>query len=79
MPPVEIAGMLDARGPLHPRTRDALEAVRRAEEKAIVLLNRRGWSNFLSCQVCGRVCPPLALASASASSIHLHFLAMSKT
>ena len=33
--------------------------MRRAEEKAIVLLNRRGWSNFLSCQVCGRVwkCP----------------------
>ena len=59
LPPVELVGMLDARGPLHPRTRDALEAVRRAEEKAIVLLNRRGWSNFVSCQVCGRVwkCP----------------------
>jgi primosomal protein N' (replication factor Y) len=51
--------MLDAQGPLHPRTRDALDAVRRGGEKAIVLLNRRGWSNFLSCQVCGRVwrCP----------------------
>ena len=59
MPPVELVGMLDAQGPLHPRTRDALDAVRRNEEKAIVLLNRRGWSNFLSCQVCGRVwrCP----------------------
>ena len=59
LPPVEVVGMLDAPGPLHPRTRDALEAVRRGEEKAIVLLNRRGWSNFLSCQVCGRVwkCP----------------------
>ena len=59
LPPVELVGMLDTRGPLHPRTRDALEAVRRAEEKAIVLLNRRGWSNFVSCQVCGRVwrCP----------------------
>ena len=59
LPPVEIVGMLDAPGPLHPRTRDALDAVRREEEKAIVLLNRRGWSNFLSCQVCGRVwkCP----------------------
>ena len=59
LPPVEIVGMLDAPGPLHPRTRDALEAVRRGEEKAIVLLNRRGWSNFISCQVCGRVwkCP----------------------
>src|SRR5438477_116145 len=29
------------------------------EGKAIVLLNRRGWSNFLSCRSCGRVwsCP----------------------
>jgi primosomal protein N' (replication factor Y) len=59
MPPVELIGMRDAQGPLHPRTRDALDAVRRAEGKAIVLLNRRGWSNFISCQVCGRVwkCP----------------------
>ena len=40
-------------------TRDALEAVRARGEKAIVLLNRRGWSNFLSCRGCGRVweCP----------------------
>ena len=59
LPPVDVVGMLDAPGPLHPRTRDALEAVRRDGEKAIVLLNRRGWSNFLSCKVCGRVwkCP----------------------
>jgi primosomal protein N' (replication factor Y) len=59
LPPVEVVGMLDAPGPLHPRTRDALDAVRRGAEKAIVLLNRRGWSNFLACQVCGRVwkCP----------------------
>ena len=59
LPPVEVVGMLDVHGPLHPRTRDALEAVRLGEEKAIVLLNRRGWSNFVSCQVCGRVwkCP----------------------
>jgi primosomal protein N' (replication factor Y) len=59
LPPVEVVSMLEAPGPLHPRTRDALEGVRRAEEKAIVLLNRRGWSNFISCQVCGQVwkCP----------------------
>ena len=46
-------------GPLHERTRQALDEVRRRGEKAIVLLNRRGWSNFLSCRSCGRVweCP----------------------
>ena len=59
LPPVELVGMLGADGPLHQRTLDALEDVRRREEKAIVLLNRRGWSNFLSCRTCGRVwsCP----------------------
>jgi primosomal protein N' (replication factor Y) len=44
---------------LHPRTREGLERVRRDRRKAIVLLNRRGWSNFLSCRSCGWVweCP----------------------
>ena len=51
--------MAGVAGPLHPRSRDALEEVRREAGKAIVLLNRRGWSNFLSCRRCGRVwqCP----------------------
>jgi primosomal protein N' (replication factor Y) len=59
LPPVEIVGMLGAGGPLHERTRAALDDVRQRGEKAVVLLNRRGWSNFLSCRVCGRVwgCP----------------------
>jgi primosomal protein N' (replication factor Y) (superfamily II helicase) len=59
LPPVEVVGMLGSSGPLHRRTRDALDDVRRNGDKAIVLLNRRGWSNFLSCGVCGRVwqCP----------------------
>jgi len=59
LPPVELVGMAGVKGPLHQRTRDALEEVRRAGEKAIVLLNRRGWSNFLTCGDCGRVweCP----------------------
>ena len=59
LPPVELVGMLDAEGPLHQRTLDALEEVRRRGEKAIVLLNRRGWSNFLSCRTCARTwsCP----------------------
>jgi primosomal protein N' (replication factor Y) len=38
--------------------------VRRAGQKAIVLVNRRGWSNFLSCRSCGRVwqCPECDVA-----------------
>lgn len=59
LPPVEIVSMAGAAGPLHEHTRQELDAVRRGGEKAIVLLNRRGWSNFLSCRLCGRVweCP----------------------
>jgi primosomal protein N' (replication factor Y) (superfamily II helicase) len=59
LPPVEVVGMAGVAGPLHERTRQALDDVRRREEKAIVLLNRRGWSNFLSCRLCGRAwgCP----------------------
>jgi primosomal protein N' (replication factor Y) len=59
MPPVDVVGMAGVAGPLHERTRRELDGVRRRGEKAIVLLNRRGWSNFLSCRLCGRVweCP----------------------
>src|SRR4051794_1918658 len=59
LPPVEVVAMAGIRSALHPSTRDALEGVRERGEKAIVLLNRRGWSNFLSCRGCGRVweCP----------------------
>jgi primosomal protein N' (replication factor Y) len=50
--------VLDMRGAhhsLHPETRRALGAAR----KSIVLLNRRGWSNFLTCRSCGKAweCP----------------------
>ena len=59
LPAVEILDMRGQHHPLHPRTRLALADVRREQGKAIVLLNRRGWSNFLSCGHCGRVwmCP----------------------
>jgi primosomal protein N' (replication factor Y) len=42
----------------------ALADVRAAGTKAIVLLNRRGWSNFLSCRGCGQVwmCPNCEVA-----------------
>ncbi|HEY1716643.1 MAG TPA: primosomal protein N' [Solirubrobacteraceae bacterium] len=59
MPSVEVLDMRDRHQPLHPETRMALADLRRAGGKAILLLNRRGWSNFLSCRACGRVwlCP----------------------
>jgi primosomal protein N' (replication factor Y) len=59
LPRVELVGMAGHQAALHGTTRDALEQVRVRGEKAIVLLNRRGWSNFLTCGDCGRVweCP----------------------
>ncbi len=65
LPGVEI---LDMRGEssqgLHPLTARALAEVRSKQGKAMVLLNRRGWSNFLSCRSCGRVwsCPDCDVA-----------------
>ncbi|WP_372789830.1 primosomal protein N' [Paraconexibacter sp.] len=57
LPPVEIVDMRStpAGTLLHRRTHDALVDAR----KAIVLLNRRGWSNFLTCRSCGHTweCP----------------------
>src|SRR5204862_5762071 len=46
LPPVEVVGMAGLNGARHPKTCDALEGVRDRGEKAIVLLNRRGWSDF---------------------------------
>jgi len=59
LPPVEVLDMRGRHHPLHPHTRMALADVRAQGRKGIVLLNRRGWSNFLSCRGCGRVwmCP----------------------
>ncbi|HWE59001.1 MAG TPA: primosomal protein N' [Solirubrobacteraceae bacterium] len=59
LPAVAILDMRGLHNPLHPDTRLALADCRRGGGKAIVLLNRRGWSNFLSCGSCGRVwmCP----------------------
>jgi primosomal protein N' (replication factor Y) (superfamily II helicase) len=64
LPPVEVLDMRGRHHPLHPQTRMALADVRRAGGKAIVLLNRRGWSNFLTCRGCGHVwmCPRCEVA-----------------
>jgi primosomal protein N' (replication factor Y) len=55
LPPVQVVDMREARRAVHPLTHEALAGAR----KAIVLLNRRGWSNFLTCKSCGRAweCP----------------------
>ncbi len=64
LPAVEVLDMREQCDGLHPRTAEALAEVRAARGKAIVLLNRRGWSNFLSCRSCGRVwgCPECDVA-----------------
>ena len=66
--PLPQVSVLDMRGEqgagLHPLTVQALAQVREDRGKAIVLLNRRGWSNFLSCRSCGLVwsCPECDVA-----------------
>ncbi len=64
LPPVEVLDMRGQRSGLHPATAAALAGLRDGGGKAIVLLNRRGWSNFLSCRSCGRVwsCPECDVA-----------------
>jgi primosomal protein N' (replication factor Y) (superfamily II helicase) len=64
LPPVEVLDMRGQRAGLHPVTGAALAALRDGGGKAIVLLNRRGWSNFMSCRSCGRVwsCPECDVA-----------------
>ncbi|MBJ7332016.1 MAG: primosomal protein N' [Solirubrobacteraceae bacterium] len=54
-PPVKTIDMRGTDTPLHPDTVDALAA----SQKSIVLLNRRGWSNFMDCRTCGHawMCP----------------------
>jgi primosomal protein N' (replication factor Y) len=64
LPAVQILDMRGQSHGLHASTSQALADVRAARGKAIVLLNRRGWSNFLSCRSCGRVwsCPECDVA-----------------
>ncbi len=69
LPAVEVLDMRGDRSEigqhgLHPQTVAEMARVRDARGKAIVLLNRRGWSNFLSCRSCGQVwsCPSCDVA-----------------
>jgi primosomal protein N' (replication factor Y) len=60
LPPVEVVDMRRTSAALHPRTLHALADA----PKAIVLLNRRGWSNFVDCRSCGHAwtCPQCDVA-----------------
>jgi primosomal protein N' (replication factor Y) len=56
LPPVDLVDMREAdprSGPLHPDTWEALEGVRDAGAKAIVMINRRGFAPWLICRSCG--------------------------
>jgi primosomal protein N' (replication factor Y) (superfamily II helicase) len=59
LPAVRVLDMRSTASGLHPETLHALAEVRHQGAKAIVLLNRRGWSSFCSCRLCGTVwmCP----------------------
>jgi len=60
LPPVEVVDMRGGiPGLLHPRTREAFREVARTGGKAILLINRRGWSTHLTCRSCGHAweCP----------------------
>jgi primosomal protein N' (replication factor Y) len=64
LPAVSVLDMRGERNGLHPATAQALAELRSQGGKAIVMLNRRGWSNFVSCRSCGRVwcCPDCDVA-----------------
>ena len=55
MPPVDLVDMRETdprQGPIHRRTWEALTEVREKGEKAIVMINRRGFFPWLTCQTC---------------------------
>ena len=62
LPPVQVVDMRESspHAPLHPDTSHALVDA----PKSIVLLNRRGWSNFVDCRSCGHAwtCPQCDVA-----------------
>jgi primosomal protein N' (replication factor Y) len=57
LPEVDVLDMRTTSGesgPLHGQTIQALSEIGGQGGKAIVMLNRRGWSPFVSCRSCGR-------------------------
>ena len=77
LPPVEVLDMRGGvRGPLHPATVEALAELRGSGGKAILLINRRGWSTHLACRSCGRAweCPncDVSLVLHRSGALHCH-------
>jgi primosomal protein N' (replication factor Y) (superfamily II helicase) len=79
LPEVEVVDMRDRdgrAGPLGERTLEALAELREGGGKAIVLVNRRGWSPHLSCRACGHVwqCPScdVSLVLHRRTGLHCH-------
>jgi primosomal protein N' (replication factor Y) len=79
LPPVQVVDMRERQGeagPFHPVTRDAIAATLSAQNKAIVLVSRRGWSPFLECRSCGRTwrCPncDVSLVLHRVTGLHCH-------
>ena len=59
LPPVELVDMRGLRHALHPDVAPRARGRAQRGRKAIVLVNRRGWSAFVECRDCGRtwMCP----------------------
>ena len=77
LPPVRVVDMRRERGfPLSAPLIEELDAVVRAEAKAILLLNRRGLVPALHCRACGETsrCPAcdVALVLHSGGALHCH-------
>jgi primosomal protein N' (replication factor Y) (superfamily II helicase) len=79
LPEVEVVDMRDRdgrAGPLGERTLEALAELREGGGKAIVLVNRRGWSPHLACRACGHVwqCPScdVSLVLHRRTGLHCH-------
>jgi primosomal protein N' (replication factor Y) len=73
---IDMRGRDGAAGPLSGRTREALAELRVRGGKAIVLVNRRGWSPHLSCRACGHAwaCPEcdVSLVLHRHTGLHCH-------
>ncbi|MCK4236780.1 MAG: primosomal protein N', partial [Candidatus Krumholzibacteria bacterium] len=64
MPPVEIVDMRGKQEIFSEELLDAVEAVIKKGEQAIILLNRRGHANYVQCRKCGwiEICPNCSIS-----------------